>query len=194
MDSSLVEKIIAPHKTLRDITPATSLLANNSANATTPLPDEGLTAKTPQKLLSRRIDESRLHLLENLDTGDRFPTVLQSVRQQGTGAFLNVVPSPTLGLYIPPCEFTLATKYRFGNPVYPNPEPCLLCQKSRRILSMLTELATPTIWSTPSMNGLSQRSCSLRGRNVISLTTIRDLVTSLLKSHGRSARGRQKSH
>ena len=131
--SKLVEKIITPHKTLRDITAATSLLTNNSANATTPLPDEGLTAKTPQKLLSRRIDESRLHLLENLDTGDRFPIVLQSVRQQGTGAFLNVVPSPTLGLYIPPREFTLAIKYRLGLPVYPNPGPCPLCQKDSDI-------------------------------------------------------------
>ena len=110
-----------------------SLLTNNSANATTPLPEEGLTAKTPQKLLSRRIDESRLHLLENMDTGDRFPIVLQSVRQQGTGAFLNVVPSPTLGLYIPPREFTLATKYRLGLPVYPSPGPCPLCQKDSDI-------------------------------------------------------------
>ena len=60
-------------------------------------------------------------------------SALQSVRQQGTGAFLNVVPSPALGLYIPPREFTLALKYRLGLPVYPSSGPCPRCQKDSDI-------------------------------------------------------------
>ena len=92
-----------------------------------------LDPKTPQRLLSRRVDESRLHVLEQVATDDRFCTILQSVRLKGTGAFLNVIPSPALGLYIPPREFTAAIKYRLGLPLYPAPGPCALCQKDSDI-------------------------------------------------------------
>ena len=64
-----------------------------------------------------------------MDLGERFRIILQSNRLKGTGAFLNVVPSPALGLYVPPREFTAAVKYRLGLPLYPSPGPCSLCHK-----------------------------------------------------------------
>ena len=103
----IVAKLLAHVSSRRDTTVASSLLANSTANATTPLPGP-IDEKTPQKLLSRRVDESRLFVLEQMPLDERFKIVLQSVRQKGTGAFLNVVPSPALGLKIPPREFTLA--------------------------------------------------------------------------------------
>ena len=92
-----------------------------------------LDPKTPQRLLFRRIDESRLHTLEQMETDNRFRAILQSVRLKGTGAFLNIIPSPALGLCIPPREFTAAIKYRLGLPLYPSAGPCGLCQKDSDI-------------------------------------------------------------
>ena len=126
---ALVKKLLDPITSRRDTSVAASLLTNATAHATTPLPSGAIDSKTPQRLLSRRVDESRLYVLDQMTSDERFRITLQSVRQKGTGAYLNVIPSPALGLSIPPREFTLALKYRLGLPVYPATGPCPLCHK-----------------------------------------------------------------
>ena len=111
-----------------DISQASSLLANATANATTPLPGP-LSSDTPQRLLSRRVDEARLYVLERMEADNRLCLILPSIRLPGTGDFLNVVPSPALKLHIHKTEFVMAIKYRLGLPVFPDESACGFCAK-----------------------------------------------------------------
>ena len=116
----------------RDVTRALSLLSNATAHATTPLPGP-IDSNTPQRLLSRRVDEARLHVLESVDADERLRLILPSIRLPGTGDFLNVIPSPALKLHIHPTEFVMALKYRIGLPVFPEESNCYLCGKTSDI-------------------------------------------------------------
>ena len=122
----IVNKLISPSVQRRDVSRALSLLSNASAHATTPLPGP-INSDTTQRLLSRRVDEARLHVLQGVDTDDRFKLIFPSVCLPGTGDFLNVVPSPALKLHIHPTEFVMALKYRLGLPVFPEESDCLHC-------------------------------------------------------------------
>ena len=46
-----------------------------------------------------------------------------------SGDWLNVVPSPILGLHIRPQEFRYSVLYRLGAPVFPSSGPCPACRK-----------------------------------------------------------------
>ena len=49
---------------------------------------------------------------------------LASLSLPHSGDYLNVVPSPALGLHLRTAEFNAVTKYRLGCPVYPTAEEC----------------------------------------------------------------------
>ena len=128
----LVEKLVHSPSTKVDVSKATSLLTNASAYATSPLPGP-LNADTPQRLLSRRIDEARLYVLERMEADERLRLILPSIRLPGSGAFLNVIPSPSLKLHIHKSEFVMAVKYRMGLPVFPSDSLCTFCGKESDI-------------------------------------------------------------
>ena len=44
-----------------------------------------------------------------------------------SGAWLNVIPSPALGLHLQPSEFITAAKYRMGVEVFPMEGKCTAC-------------------------------------------------------------------
>jgi hypothetical protein len=67
-------------------------------NATTPLEFPLIATTATQKVLSRRVDESRLFRLIEVTTDTRQKALLSSVQLKHTGDFLKVVPSPQLGL------------------------------------------------------------------------------------------------
>ena len=85
-----------------------------------------------QKHLSYLID-SNLHanLLNEVDNaGDtRSSARLRSLTLPFSGAFLNAVPSHTLGLSIIPENFRYSLLYRLGLPVYNEDLPCPACGK-----------------------------------------------------------------
>ena len=83
----------------------------------TVLPDEILSCDS-QKLLSRAIDEVRERRLLDMPMEPRFRALVHSVKLQGTGAFLNAIPSPALGLRMSSEEFTVSLKMRLGMSVF----------------------------------------------------------------------------
>ena len=127
--ASLVERLVSRTSSRIDTSRAMSLLSNSTSHATTPLQGP-ISSETPQRLLSRRVDESRLYVLENnVCLDERLRLVLPSIRLAGTGVFLNVVPSPALKLHIHKTEFVMALKYRMGLPVFPDESDCAFCGK-----------------------------------------------------------------
>jgi hypothetical protein len=121
----LVQKLLGNGVSPRDTTTALSLFTN----ATTPL-EFPLTATTAtQRVLSRRVDESRLIRLIEVTTDMRQKALISSVPLKHTGDFLNVVPSPQLGLKLQGTEFHLASQVRLGRPVYPHGGRCPFCEK-----------------------------------------------------------------
>ena len=125
----VVDKLLSPSVQRRDLSRALSLLSNATAHATTPLPGP-INAETPQRLLSRCVDEARLHVLESMEADERLRLILPSIRLPGTGDFLNVVPSPALKLHIHPTEFVMSLKYRLGLPVFPEEADCSFCGRT----------------------------------------------------------------
>ena len=130
--ASLVEKLVPSPSIKLDISRATSLLTNATAFATTPLPGP-FSGDRPQRLLSRRIDEARLHVLERMEADERLRLILPLIRLPGSGDFLNVIPSPSLKLHIHKTEFGMAVKYRLGLPVFPSESLCAFCGKQSDI-------------------------------------------------------------
>ena len=51
-------------------------------------------------------------------------------REAITGAFLNSIPSPALGLRMTSDVFSTALKYRLGSPIFPNDGDCGMCGKA----------------------------------------------------------------
>ena len=96
--------------------------------------DEEVTADTlegvPQRTVSRDVDlhnQKRLlttvHSREGMDV-ERETARLASLSLPHSGDYLNVVPSPALGLHLRTAEFNTVTKYRLGCPIYPTAEEC----------------------------------------------------------------------
>ena len=55
---------------------------------------------------------------------------LTSLGLAHAGDWLNVVPSPSLGLSIRPTEFIMSVKYRLGCDVFPSAGKCSACRTS----------------------------------------------------------------
>jgi hypothetical protein len=77
------------------------------------------------QLLSNHINE-----LDNVREKAR----LTSVGLPHAGDWLNVLPSPTLGLHIRPAEFVTSVKYRLGVPVFTEAGQCPACNHHSDIL------------------------------------------------------------
>ena len=89
---------------------------------------EGLT----QKMLGSMVDQHNFAILkEELEQEGnlREVTRLASLGLPYAGAWLDAAPIASLGLYLQPSEFTMATKYRLGIPVYDRGGPCPACHK-----------------------------------------------------------------
>ena len=86
--------------------------------------------------LSRRIIKAKytidkklkLSLIQSL-TLQRDKARLASLGLAHAGDWLNVIPSPILGLHVRPQEFRYFVLYRLGAPVYPPNGPCPACTK-----------------------------------------------------------------
>ena len=84
----------------------------------------------PQKIISLKIDLHNLQLLENNITGlgvTRDIARLASLGLPHSGDWLNVVPSPALGLHLRPAEFIVSVKYRLGMDIFSRDGQCTAC-------------------------------------------------------------------
>ena len=84
----------------------------------------------PQKTISYKIDLYNQTALTNHFTGageQREIARLASLGLPHAGDWLNVVPSPALGLHMRSMEFVTATKYRLGMNIYSRAGPCPAC-------------------------------------------------------------------
>jgi hypothetical protein len=59
---------------------------------------------------------------------------LTSVGLPHAGDWLNVIPSPTLGLHMRAAEFVVSVKYRLGVPVFPKAGQCPACNHHSDVL------------------------------------------------------------
>ena len=85
-----------------------------------------------QRAVSLKINLNNLQLLNNHVSGlgvEREIARLASVGLPHSGAWLNVVPSPTLGLHMKSDEFVASTKYRLGVPVFSTSGQCPACSR-----------------------------------------------------------------
>jgi len=83
-----------------------------------------------QKMISLKIDLHNLPLLENNITGlgvTRDIARLASLGLPHSGDWLNVVPSPALGLHLRPAEFIVSVKYRLGMDIFSRDGQCTAC-------------------------------------------------------------------
>ena len=81
----------------------------------------------PKKHITHAID-SKLHSSVSAAASTVHDRVrLSGVAKSRAGAWLNVVPSPGLGLSLHPHEFRCATLYRLGAPVFEKDAPCPAC-------------------------------------------------------------------
>ena len=90
---------------------------------------ESLTG-VPQRAVSLTINLNNSKLLSNHinELGEvREKARLNSVGLPHSGDWLNVLPSPTLGLHIRSAEFVMSVKYRLGMPVYSTAGQCPAC-------------------------------------------------------------------
>ena len=74
-----------------------------------------------QKEISFKIDKNNQKLLSDLLSelgSDREKARLNSLSLPQAGAWLNVIPSPSICLHLRPLEFTTMLKYRLSCPVY----------------------------------------------------------------------------
>ena len=82
-----------------------------------------------QKMISFKVDSKlKLSLVSSL-TDLRDKARMASLGLDHAGDWLNVVPSPMLGLHIRPQEFRYSVLYRLGAPVFPSSGPCPACRK-----------------------------------------------------------------
>ena len=103
---------------------------------------QGLAAKTgqeetiaclkgsTQKLVSIRIDKKNIeefltHTSERGSTRDR--ARINSLGLPNSGAWLNVLPSPSLGLHLKTAEFIVCVRYRLGLQIFPSEGVCVAC-------------------------------------------------------------------
>ena len=82
-----------------------------------------------QKMISLEIDKNmKVRLAQSL-TVKRDMARLASLGLPHAGDWLNVIPSPVLGLHVRPQEFRYSVLYRLGAPIYPSAGPCPACKK-----------------------------------------------------------------
>ena len=92
---------------------------------------ETLEAQT-QKIVSRKIYVNNHGLLSSLlarQGEQREVARMFSLGLPHAGTWLNVVPSPSLGLNLRSLEFTTLVKYRLGINLYPREGPCPACSR-----------------------------------------------------------------
>jgi hypothetical protein len=82
-----------------------------------------------QKMISFEIDKNLKHGLVQSLSVKRDKARLASLGLPHAGDWLNVIPSPVLGLHVRPQEFRYSVLYRLGAPVYPSAGPCPACKK-----------------------------------------------------------------
>jgi hypothetical protein len=85
-----------------------------------------------QKAVSLKVDLHNHHQLsEHLSTQGQTRDIarLASLGLPHAGDWLNVIPSPTLGLHLRSAEFTISVKYRLGGQVYHTTGQCPACQR-----------------------------------------------------------------
>ena len=90
---------------------------------------DSLTGAT-QRAVSLTINLNTSQLLSNHINGlgdVREMARLLSVGLPHAGDWLNVIPSPTLGLHMKSGEFVISVKYRLGVPVYTTAGQCPAC-------------------------------------------------------------------
>ena len=83
-----------------------------------------------QKAISLRVDLNNRQLLETLMVRTRDKARLASLGLPHSGDWLNVVPSPALGLHIKPQEFRYTVLYRLGAPLYTAARQCTACPQA----------------------------------------------------------------
>ena len=82
-----------------------------------------------QKTTSLEIDKNlKVRLAQSL-TDKRDKARIASLGLQHAGDWLNVIPSPVLGLHVRPQEFRYSVLYRLGAPIYPSAGPCPACKR-----------------------------------------------------------------
>lgn len=83
-----------------------------------------------QREISKRIDAHNLQTFTT-HTRDRDSVRdvarLNSLGLPNSGAWLNVLPSPSLGLHLKPAEFIVSVKYRLGLQIFPQEGVCVSC-------------------------------------------------------------------
>jgi hypothetical protein len=85
-----------------------------------------------QRAVSLKINLNNLQLLSDHinELGDvREIARLTSLGLPHAGDWLNVLPSPTLGLHMRPAEFVVSVKYRLGVPVFSTAGQCPACSR-----------------------------------------------------------------
>ena len=124
----LVERILGQHPgPSPHTTAAVSALANAAA-----MPEwlslEDIDVPVRQRHLSLAIDEASHHLLQSSAPTIRSRALALSTSLPHTGDWLNVVPSPSLGLRIQDREFRCSLRYWLGVPLHNCPYPCPECR------------------------------------------------------------------
>ena len=82
-----------------------------------------------QKMISFEIDKKLKLLLERSLTVKRDKARLASLGLPHAGDWLNVIPSPVLGLHVRPQEFRYSVLYRLGAPIFTTDGACPACKK-----------------------------------------------------------------
>ena len=107
-----------------DITTATALLRQKADEIS---PEE--LPEMSQKMISLEIDKKlKISLVQSLSE-KRDKARLASLGLPHAGDWLNVIPSPILGLHVRAQEFRYSVLYRLGAPVYSSDGPCPACKK-----------------------------------------------------------------
>ena len=116
---------LLPHGNVQlDITTAMALL-REKADEISPEEVPGMS----QKMISLEIDKKlKISLVQSL-TEKRDKARLASLGLPHAGDWLNVTPSPILGLHVRPQEFRYSVLYRLGAPVYSSAGLCPACRK-----------------------------------------------------------------
>ena len=108
-----------------DLTPATNVLSAKLQEEVAPEDLFGMS----QKAASLKVDLASQLSLTNQLTELRDKARLASLSLLHAGDWLNVIPSPVLGLHVHPQEFRFSILYRLGAPLYTSSGPCPACGK-----------------------------------------------------------------
>ena len=85
----------------------------------------GMSQKAVSLSINLKLQQSLTNSLSELRDKAR----MASLSLPHAGDWLNVIPSPVLGLHVRPQEFRYSVLYRLGSPIYPTSGPCPACQK-----------------------------------------------------------------